>query len=172
MHYYQDEQSSHGHGPGLSTNVQPALENPHPQWQADEQVPRHISSIQQEPPSYSIDDLDAPLPNSGEPLLPTRLMLHNFGSRFLPHTTSQIRTVLPLLGDRFLLIGHDEGLSVLDMIPSGNPETSGPPDAEIHAIWEGEGYVFCALVHPLNLNYIPRAEYISSIYSNSRILVT
>ena len=76
-------------------------------------------------------------------------MLHNFGSRFLPHTTSQIRAILPLLGDRFILIGHDDGLSVLDMVPTGNPETSGPADAEIRAIWEGEGYVAasCCVSH-------------------------
>jgi hypothetical protein len=109
------------------------------EWQSP-QLPSQ-SEITLEPPSYSIDDIDAPLPKSGEPLLPAHLMLHNFGSRFLPHTTSQIRAILPLLGDRFILIGHDDGLSVLDMVPSGNPETSGPADAEVHAIWEGEGCV-------------------------------
>ena len=86
-------------------------------------------------------------------------MLHNFGSRFLPHTTSQIRTVLPLMGDRYLLIGHDEGLSVLDMVPSGNPETSGPADAEVRAIWEGEGYVFTMLSTTGHLINILRSVY-------------
>ncbi|KAH9855078.1 hypothetical protein C2E23DRAFT_901961 [Lenzites betulinus] len=78
-----------------------------------------------------------------EPLAPSRLKLYNFGSRFLPHTTSPIRCLLPLGNHHILLIGHDHGLSVLDMFPSDwsdDDETQkGPSDAEAKLIWEGEG---------------------------------
>ena len=50
-----------------------------------------------------------------------------------------MNALLPLMGDRLLLIGHDNGLSVLDMFPSGDPSTSSPADAKVRPIWEGEG---------------------------------
>lgn len=78
-----------------------------------------------------------------EPLEPSHLKLYNFGSRFLPHTTSPIRCLLPLNNHHLLLIGHDDGLSVLDMFPSDwnedNETEKGPSDAEAKVIWEGEG---------------------------------
>jgi hypothetical protein len=48
-----------------------------------------------------------------------------------------------LQADRLLLIGHDEGLSVLDMYPqdwndSGGIDLKGPEDAAVRPIWEGE----------------------------------
>ena len=85
-----------------------------------------------------------PLPLIGEVISPSRLKLHHFGSRFLPHTTAPIRCLLPILGETLLLIGHDDGLSVLNMFPkewtdSGLAE-KGPNDAEAHPVWVGEGY--------------------------------
>ncbi|TBU47263.1 hypothetical protein BD309DRAFT_952396 [Dichomitus squalens] len=78
-----------------------------------------------------------------ESLDPSHLKLYNFGSRFLPHTTSPIRCLLPLNNHRLLLIGHDDGLSVLDMFPGEWDEDDdtekGPADAEAKLIWEGEG---------------------------------
>ena len=51
--------------------------------------------------------------------------------------------MLPLLGDRLLLIGHDNGLSVLNMFPQewtdAGLQTRGPGEAEAHPIWTGEG---------------------------------
>lgn len=93
------------------------------------------------PPSYfGSNEPELPsIPAMGDPIAPSHLKVFNFGSRFLPHTTSQIRALLPLMGDRLLLIGHDDGLSVMDMFPSGDPETSGPADAVVRTIWEGEG---------------------------------
>ncbi|CCL98243.1 uncharacterized protein FIBRA_00237 [Fibroporia radiculosa] len=77
-----------------------------------------------------------------EVISPSRLQLCQFGSRFLPHTTSPIRCLLPILNDQFLLIGHDNGLSVLDMFPREWTDQGimekGPADAEIRHIWEGE----------------------------------
>jgi hypothetical protein len=69
--------------------------------------------------------------------------MHHFGSRFLPHSTAPIRCLLPLQADRLLLVGHDEGLSVLDMYPqewndNGGIDLKGPEDATVRAIWEGE----------------------------------
>ena len=93
-----------------------------------------------EPPSYYPPRPEPPLVlPAGQPLLPSHLKVHQFGSRFLPHTTSPMNALLPLMGDRLLLIGHDKGLSVLDMFPSDDPSTSSPADAQVHPIWEGEG---------------------------------
>jgi hypothetical protein len=84
-----------------------------------------------------------PLPPVSTVLRPTHLKMHHFGSRFLPHSTTPIRCLLPLQADRLLLIGHDEGLSVLDMYPqdwndSGGIDLKGPEDAAVRPIWEGE----------------------------------
>ncbi|KAI3610592.1 hypothetical protein WG66_006830 [Moniliophthora roreri] len=92
---------------------------------------------------YQQESLVAPLPSVSNKLRPTHLKMHTFGSRFLPHTKSQIRCVLPLLGDRILLIGHDDGLSVLDMFPrewteSGAVSIKGPEEAQALPIWQGE----------------------------------
>ncbi|KAJ7167806.1 hypothetical protein C8R46DRAFT_950927 [Mycena filopes] len=84
-----------------------------------------------------------PLPAVSTPLLPSHLKLHHFGSRFLPHSTTPIRCLLPLQGERMLLLGTDEGLAVLDMYPQewddkGGIEMKGPEDAAVRAIWMGE----------------------------------
>jgi len=50
--------------------------------------------------------------------------------------------VLPLLADRLILIGHDDGLSVLNMFPKewtdDGLSDSGPAGAQARVIWEGE----------------------------------
>ena len=79
-----------------------------------------------------------------ETITPSHLRLYNFGSRFLPHTTFPIRCLLPLSNHHLLLIGHDNGLSVLNMFPSDFSEDDeenekGPADAEVKHIWVGEG---------------------------------
>ncbi|TFK94239.1 hypothetical protein K466DRAFT_593748 [Polyporus arcularius HHB13444] len=78
-----------------------------------------------------------------ESIPPSHLKLYNFGSRFLPHATSPIRCLLPLSNHHLLLIGHDNGLSVLNMYPGETDEDDdaekGPIDAEAKLIWEGEG---------------------------------
>jgi hypothetical protein len=88
-------------------------------------------------------EYDPSQPIVGESLRPAHLGLHQLGSSFLPHTSSPIRTLLPLLGNRLLLIGHDDGLSVLDMFPQEwtdiGLQTRGPEEAKAHAIWTGEG---------------------------------
>ena len=92
------------------------------------------------PPSYVLPEPEpSPILTASERLSPTHLQMHSFGSRFLPHSSSQIRALLPILGDSLLLIGHDCGLSVLNMFPSGDPETTGPADAEVRPVWVGEG---------------------------------
>ncbi|KAF9559666.1 hypothetical protein CPC08DRAFT_750836 [Agrocybe pediades] len=99
----------------------------------------------QDTPPRSMDDpsLGAPLPFVSQVIPPTHLKINHFGSRFLPHTTSQIRCTLSLLGDRMLLVGHDEGLSVLDMFPQewteyGDLVTKGPDEAQCRPVWKGE----------------------------------
>ena len=72
------------------------------------------------------------------------LLIRHFG----PLATSQIRCILPVLGGRMLLIGHDDGLSVLDLVPRLTTDdgnfTNGPTglkQSEYRAIWRGETYV-------------------------------
>ncbi|TFY78248.1 hypothetical protein EWM64_g5767 [Hericium alpestre] len=93
---------------------------------------------------------DAP-PLIGQPLSPTHINLHQFGSRFLPHTNAPIRCLLPLLGDKLLLIGHDDGLSVLNMFPqewteTGGLRNKGPAEAQAHTIWQGESVLQLSIV--------------------------
>lgn len=92
-------------------------------------------------------DQDVPLPSIGEVLSPTRLSVHQFGSRFLPHTSAPIRCILPVLNNALLLVGHDDGLSVLNMFPKEWTEEGlverGPNDADAHHIWTGEGCGLC-----------------------------
>lgn len=98
-----------------------------------------------------------PFPSKGLP--PTHLRVNQFGSRFLPHTTSPIRCLLPIESDRFMLIGHDEGLSVLDMFPQewtedGNISVKGPDEAQARLIWRGE-----RLVNDYFISTMVRASY-------------
>ncbi|RXW25804.1 hypothetical protein EST38_g31 [Candolleomyces aberdarensis] len=83
------------------------------------------------------------LPFVSQAIPPSHLKINQFGSRFLPHATSPIRCILPLLADRLVLIGHDEGLSVLDMFPqdwtdSGDISVKQPNEALSYPIWKGE----------------------------------
>ncbi|KAG8899026.1 hypothetical protein FRC00_002017 [Tulasnella sp. 408] len=100
------------------------------------------------PPNYIPSE--PPLPQ-GEPCEPSRLYLHQFGSRFLPHANGRIHCMLPLLSDRFLLVGSTDGLSVVDVLPSLHPRkgeqapalnhdlaTQPLADAVAVPIWTGE----------------------------------
>ena len=83
------------------------------------------------------------VPFASQIVSPTHLKICHFGSRFLPHTTSRIRCILPLLADRIILIGHDDGLSVLDMFPQesvyrGEVVIKTPTEAQSRPIWKGE----------------------------------
>ncbi|KAI0265162.1 hypothetical protein BC834DRAFT_1041995 [Gloeopeniophorella convolvens] len=121
-----------------SSSSRPHLALPTLQLQTDFDV---LPSPPIEPDEQFEFDPSQPMP--GEPLEPAHLGLNQFGSRFLPHTTAPIRALLPLLGDRLLLIGHDDGLSVLNMFPQEWSDTGlrtlGPAEAQAHAIWTGEG---------------------------------
>lgn len=92
------------------------------------------------PPAYAQMPVPSPtcppLVPSGESVQPSHVKVHQFGSRFLPHTAYPLNAMLPLMGDRLLLIGHDNGLSVLNMCPG---ETLSTADAQVRPIWEGEG---------------------------------
>ncbi|GJE84873.1 hypothetical protein PsYK624_009490 [Phanerochaete sordida] len=93
---------------------------------------------------------EPPQPSIGEVLSPTRLQLHQFGSRFLPHSTSQIRCLLPILGDTMLLVGHDDGLSVLNMFPKEWSDEGlterGPNDAVVYHVLSGECFLQMSLL--------------------------
>ncbi|KAG6808595.1 hypothetical protein H0H92_003606 [Tricholoma furcatifolium] len=91
------------------------------------------------------------LPFLSQRIAPTHLKINQFGSRFLPHTTAPIRCLLPLESDKMLLIGHDEGLSVLDMFPEERSEDGsllikGPDESQARSIWSGESVVQMSLL--------------------------
>lgn len=132
-----NEEIGHSQAPPIIINESPTfanlhietngLEGPNPFVQEPNSEPTSIT-----PPAFASHDI-----------LPTHLKMNQFGSRFLPHTTSQIRCVLPLVAERLLLIGHDEGLSVLDIFPqewteNGEIAVKGPDEAQARAIWRGE----------------------------------
>jgi hypothetical protein len=55
------------------------------------------------------------------------------------------------MGDRYLLIGHEEGLSVLAMFPQewseyGDLIEKGPSEAIARPIWTGERYIPASFV--------------------------
>ncbi|KAJ4478996.1 hypothetical protein J3R30DRAFT_3682343 [Lentinula aciculospora] len=95
-----------------------------------------------------------PLPSVSLKLQPTHLRIHQFGSRFLPHATSPIRCVLSIMEGKLLLIGHDEGLSVLDMYPRSESvagiSVKGPEEAQARSIWTGEGIFQMSLLEMEN----------------------
>jgi hypothetical protein len=82
--------------------------------------------------------------SSGHRIACSSASLHNFGSRFIPHSTSRINALLPILSDRFLLLGTDDGLSVLDLLPGshgGQENGSGAwnlGDSKARVIWKGD----------------------------------
>lgn len=76
---------------------------------------------------------------SGQALPPSHLNLHSFGSRFLPHSALPILALLPLFNDTKLLIGHMNGLSVLDMDPQVPLSELGSKEPRRRDIWRGEG---------------------------------
>lgn len=76
----------------------------------------------------------------GQRLRPCHLSLHTFGSRFIPHSTSEIKCILPFMNDRYVLLGTAEGLDLIDMMPSPSIEGS-TGEARRRELWRGEGYV-------------------------------
>lgn len=87
--------------------------------------------------------------------------MHDFGSRFIPHADSQIHAVLPLMSDRYLLLGTDDGLSVLDLLPglhggSSNLSSGGHVmslgDAKPRKLWVGESIHQLALLEVAKSN--------------------
>ncbi|KAI0698561.1 hypothetical protein BC835DRAFT_1268782 [Cytidiella melzeri] len=130
----------HDHAPEYTETSTPAAQGTShahaPQLHIQIEVPTPASSVFPQ-------DSEDPAPSIGEVLSPTHLAVHQFGSRFLPHTTSPIRCLLPILNDSLLLIGHDDGMSVLNMFPKEWTDKGlsehGPNDAQVHHIWVGEG---------------------------------
>ncbi|KAF8605299.1 hypothetical protein BDV93DRAFT_521639 [Ceratobasidium sp. AG-I] len=103
-----------------------------------------------QPPAYSRPSEVLPVPAPAPPPV-TRavarcLSIAHFGSRFIPHSNTPISTLLPLgLDDRFLLLGTQHGLAVLDVLPTlhGAQPVSNPArileEAKPRDIWTGEG---------------------------------
>ncbi|CCO33961.1 hypothetical protein BN14_08050 [Rhizoctonia solani AG-1 IB] len=104
---------------------------------------------QNQPPAYTLpkEEIITPPPAPAPVTRPIArcLSVAHFGSRFIPHSNSPIATLLPIgADDRFLLMGTERGLSVLDVLPAfhGAP-TSNPArileEAKPRDIWTGEG---------------------------------
>ncbi|KAF9534614.1 hypothetical protein CPB83DRAFT_878973 [Crepidotus variabilis] len=143
----QDEQQS------LDEQNSPAVAGPRINL-PDDHTALHIQTasltLLDSPPLSQEDVASLPFPFESEVLEPSHLKINHFGSRFLPHSTTQIRCVLPLGGNRMLLVGHDDGLSVFDMFPQewtddGEVITKGPGDGRCYPIWRGE------MVHQMSL---------------------
>ncbi|KAF8897886.1 hypothetical protein BD779DRAFT_1608371 [Infundibulicybe gibba] len=97
-----------------------------------------------------------PPPFISQRISPTHLKINHFGSRFLPHTTSPIRCLLPLMAEKLLLIGHDEGLSVLELYPHewddlGGISLKGPEEAQARSVWKGESVLQMNILEVENL---------------------
>ncbi|KAK0207002.1 hypothetical protein DFS33DRAFT_1255800 [Desarmillaria ectypa] len=141
-----DELDETSHSSGLP-NVPPIIqEPPTPTANSHLHIRTEDLNICMPPPETPrLNSPLPPLPAISTRLRPTHLKMNNFGSRFLPHATAPIRCLLPLLSGKLLLIGHDEGLSVLDMYPQEWSETDvgitikGPEEAVSRQIWLGEG---------------------------------
>lgn len=77
----------------------------------------------------------------------THLSVHEFGSRFVPHSILPIHALLPLPSTHYLLIADSEGLAMLDIIPEDGPISAEAHIAYVHALeaakrrdlWFGEG---------------------------------
>jgi hypothetical protein len=67
------------------------------------------------------------------------MKLHTFGSRFLPHSELPILSLLPLFDDKKLLIGHMDGLTLLDMAPEATSSELDSKEPRRRDIWHGEG---------------------------------
>ena len=125
------------------------------------------SDLSPEPPDYpefdpeilNVGRLPSTNPSSshrvsvGKRLGPSNASVHRFGSRFIPHSTYRINAILPILSDRFLLIGSDDGLSVLDTLPALHGGTSvsntgvlSLRDAKTRVIWTGDAVHQLALL--------------------------
>lgn len=84
-----------------------------------------------------------------ERLGPTSLSIYRFGSRFLPHSVAPIRSLIPLMDDRLLIIGSSEGAAVLDIFPENESLSADNNSALLHALegakrkdmWTGERFV-------------------------------
>ena len=75
------------------------------------------------------------------------LSVHEFGSRFVPHSTLPIQALLPLPSTHYLLMADSDGLAMLDIIPEDGPLSAEASVAYVHALeaakrrdlWFGEG---------------------------------
>lgn len=132
--------------------------------------PMHDSAVLRSLPSQSTEDIieqteglqisdPGPQPLPPLPIIipqvlatrisPAHLSIHEFGSRFIPHSSLPITMLLPILSDRYLLIGNSDGLGMLDVIPENEPLSADANVGYVHAleaakrrdVWLGEGCV-------------------------------
>ncbi|KAG8726783.1 hypothetical protein FRC12_023089, partial [Ceratobasidium sp. 428] len=110
-----------------------------------------------QPPAYSAPPEELPArPPASPPVtraIARGLSVAHFGSRFIPHSHIPIETLLPLgLDDRFILLGTQRGLTVLDVLPSLHGARPAPSAARVleeakpRDVWTGEGVWQLALL--------------------------
>ena len=106
---------------------------------------------------YDVDSHPTPINGTRAPLPPPQvssvrlglahLSVHEFGSRFVPHSNLPIQALLPLPSTHYLLMADSEGLAMLDTIPEDGPISAEANVAYVHALeaakrrdlWFGEG---------------------------------
>ncbi|KAG8802115.1 hypothetical protein FRB91_010667 [Serendipita sp. 411] len=99
----------------------------------------------QAPPSMAAIASPTSAQLSAQRIGDTRLSIYEFGSRFIPHSASPIRSLISLLDDRYLLLGGPDGLGFLDVFPE-NQLMAADSDSIVHPlegakrrdIWTGE----------------------------------
>lgn len=85
---------------------------------------------------------------ASQPLHPTSLAVYQFGSRFIPHSSTRITCLVPLVDERYLLLGSTEGMGVLDIFPEKDVQSTEDPlmlhpleGAKRRHLWTGEAFV-------------------------------
>lgn len=86
----------------------------------------------------------------------TRLSVYQFGSKFIPHSGGRITSMVPLMDDRYLLLGGTDGMGFLDVFPDNDCIAIGEnlmlhplEGAKRRDLWTGEASV----ILPVQLAY-------------------
>ncbi|KZS97791.1 hypothetical protein SISNIDRAFT_481679 [Sistotremastrum niveocremeum HHB9708] len=142
-----------GESSALNDSTESPAESPHESvFQARTQTDLSL------PPAYVGNNTENPSSpiSLGQRLAPSHIDLYTFGSRFLPHSTNPIYALLPFMNDQYLLLGSQDGLSMLEMFPTeavnGLHFTKGPSEACRRSIWTGEGVYQLSVLENLGMS--------------------
>ncbi|KAF8314699.1 hypothetical protein DL93DRAFT_2198497 [Clavulina sp. PMI_390] len=125
--------------------------------------PNYSETLPSSIPYTEYEDTPLKRLSVGERIPQSHVSIHHFGSRFIPHADCQIHAVLPVMADRYLLLGTDDGLAVLDLLPSlhggatghnaGRGHLMNLGDAKPRKLWVGESIYQLSLLEVAKPNY-------------------